>query len=142
MPPQPGVAEWSVYGPLGLIVVVLLGALAWMTRGRFADRDSAASVLAERDKAHANTEREVLQKTLTVTHEQSRATDAHTAALQEMAAAIRQQASAVDRNTEALNGILREVVRDAVRQPPRRTISDSAMAQVRDLQREGKERGR
>lgn len=139
--PQPSVTDWSVYGPLGLIVVVLLGALAWMTLGRFADRDAASKERDTREKEHAKQDRELLERAILVQQEQARASQTHTIALQEMAAAIRQQSEAVDRNTDALNQILREVVRDALRpQGARRTISDATIEAVRELQDPKRER--
>jgi hypothetical protein len=129
-------ADWTVVGALAAGLTAVSTALTWMTIGRFADRAEADRKSTEAAKEHAAIERAMLEKSLTVQHEQARAAEAIAAAQRELAAVVHRSAEALDRNTDAMNGILKEALRDVFRdQAPRlrRTVSEPVMKAVREL---------
>lgn len=118
----------TLTGALIGAITSLAGALAWMTIGRFQDRERYADKVAELHRELAEAQQKQLERVFVLTHEQSVAIATHAAALNGLSERISSLRDAAEDTTQAVNGIVRDVVRDA--RAGRRTVSDSTMQAV------------
>lgn len=120
----------TLTGALLGAITALTGALSWMTIGRFQDREKFADKTAQLYKELAEAQKGQIERVFELTHAQSAAVTAHAAALVGMKEQLERVVDATNETTAAVNGIVRDVVRDA--RAGRRTVSDTTMQAVKE----------